>query len=62
MQRNGYLLIADISGYTEFVKLHNLSQKPLIGKAVANMFATHAEVVISDLLEAVIDAVEPSMQ
>ena len=42
MQRNGYLLIADISGYTEFVKLHNLSQKPLIGKAVANMFATHA--------------------
>ena len=62
MQRNGYLLIADISGYTEFVKLHNLSQKPLIGKAVANLFAMHAEIVISDLLEAVIDAVEPSMQ
>lgn len=62
MQRTGYLMIADISGYTDFVKLHNLSQKPLIGKAAANFFATHAEIVISDLLEAVIDAVEPSMQ
>ena len=31
MSENGFLLIADISGYTEFVKLHNLAKKPIFG-------------------------------
>ena len=31
MSNSGYLLIADISGYTDFVKLHNLRKKAVVG-------------------------------
>ena len=37
---SGYFLIADISGYTEFVKLHTLKQKPLFGKFMAKILKT----------------------
>ena len=62
MLKQGYLLIADISGYTEFIKLHNMREKPVVGKPLASFFESHAEIVISDLLESVIDAIEPDMQ
>ncbi len=62
MSKTGYLLIADISGYTEFLKLHNLRKKPVVGNFLANNFEAHAETIISDLLEAVIDAIEPKMK
>ena len=51
MSNSGYLLIADISGYTNFVKLHNLRQKNVLGKIIADNFEFHAEAIVSDLLE-----------
>ena len=62
MQSKGYLLIADISGYTDFIRLHSLREKPIVGPFAARMFESHAEIIISDLLEAVIEAMEPVMQ
>ena len=62
MQSKGYLLIADISGYTDFIRLHSLREKPIVGSFAARMFESHAEIIISDLLVSVIDAIEPVMQ
>ena len=62
MSENGFLLIADISGYTEFVKLHNLSKKPIFGAALAKGFESHATTIVADLLETVIDEVEPTLR
>ena len=62
MRNEGYLLIADISGYTDFIRLHNMRTKPLVGSTLANMFEAHADKVIRDLLEAVIEKIEPVMQ
>ena len=61
MSQAGYLLIADISGYTDFIKLHNLRKKPVFGNKMADMFEVHAETIISDLLETVIEQIEPVM-
>ena len=54
MSENGFLLIADISGYTEFIKLHNLAKKPVFGAALAKNFESHASTIVTDLLETVI--------
>lgn len=62
MSNSGYLLIADISGYTDFVKLHNLRKKAVVGKFLADNFEFHAEAIVSDLLEAVIEVVEPTLK
>ena len=62
MSENGFLLIADISGYTEFIKLHNLAKKPVFGAALAKNFESHASIIVADLLETVIDEVEPSLK
>ena len=62
MSENGFLLIADISGYTEFVKLHNLAKKPVFGAALAKNFESHATTIVADLLETVIDVVEPVLR
>ena len=32
MAETGFLLIADISGYTEFVKLHNLAKNRFLAR------------------------------
>ena len=61
MQSKGYLLIADISGYTDFIRLHSLREKPIVRPFAARMFESHAEIII-DLLEAVIEVIEPVMQ
>ena len=62
MSSSGYLLIADISGYTDFVKLHNIRKKAVVGKFLADNFEFHAEAIVSDLLEAVIEVVEPTLK
>ena len=43
------LLIADIAGYTRFMKMHDTS-------------LAHAQQIIADLLEAVIDAAGPNLK
>ena len=62
MSSSGFLLIADISGYTDFVRLHNLKKKPVFGKFMASNFESHATTIITDLLETVIDNIEPTMK
>ena len=61
MKAVGYLLIADISGYTDFVRLHALRKQSVVSKFAADFYESHAEIIVSELLEAVIEAVEPSM-
>ena len=46
---NGFLLIADISGFTDFIKIHNMKKKPLIGSKLASYWESHAEIIIKDL-------------
>jgi hypothetical protein len=48
-QRAVFLLLIDISGYTRFTRLHRLS-------------AMHAEQIISDLLESIIQRAKPPLQ
>ena len=59
---NGFLLIADISGFTEFIKIHNMKKKPLIGNKLASYWESHAEKIIKDLLESIITSFEPIMK
>ena len=59
---NGFLLIADISGFTEFIKIHNMKKKPLIGSKLASYWESHAEIIIKDLLETIITSFEPIMK
>jgi hypothetical protein len=47
-QRGVFLLLIDISGYTRFTRLHRLS-------------AMHAEQIISDLLESIIQRAQPPL-
>ncbi len=47
--KEAVLVLADISGYTQFIKKHNMS-------------VLHAEQIITDLLEAVIDTAEYPLQ
>ena len=61
-QRTGYLLIADISGFTQFIKIHDVKNKPLVGSILANYWESHAEVLIKDLIEVIIAAFEPCMK
>lgn len=49
-QKTGDLLIAGISGFTQFIKIHDIKKKPLIGSIVANYWESQAEVVIKDLI------------
>ena len=59
--KKGFLLIADISGFTDFIKIHNMRSKPIIGKSLATFWAGHAEQLIKDLLETIITVFEPVM-
>lgn len=55
-QAQGFILILDISGYTRFVRSHNLRHIPLYGKHFRRMSEAHAEQVVSDLLETLVRA------
>ena len=59
--KTGFLLIADISGFTDFIKIHDMRSKPLIGKSIAAFWQSHAEQLIKDLLETIIAVFEPVM-
>ena len=59
---NGFLLIADISGFTEFIKIHNMRKKPIVGNTLASYWESDAEIIIKDLLETIITSLEPIMK
>ena len=61
-KKTGFLLIADISGYTPFIKNHSMRNKPLIGNKIADFWDSHADKLINTLLEEVIQNFEPVMQ
>ena len=43
MQSKRYLLIADITWFTDFLRLHSLREKPIIGSFAALMFKPFAK-------------------
>lgn len=49
MSTRAFLLIADIGGYTRFMKVHRIN-------------LAHAQYIVAELLEAVIDAATPALQ
>jgi hypothetical protein len=57
-QRTGFLSIADISGLTKFIKIHEIKKKPIVGAIVANYWECHTEVLIKDLIKVIIAALE----
>ena len=59
--KKGFLLIADISGFTDFIRIHDMRSKPIIGKSIAAFWAGHAEQLIKDLIETIITVFEPVM-
>ena len=61
MEKIGYLVIADISGYTQFVKIHNMRKRPIFGEAMAQKWESHAEHIITELLEAIIDTFDDTL-
>ena len=61
MSISGYILIVDISGYKEFIRLHNLKKTSVIGKFMARQYESHASKIIADLLEKVIGSIKPVM-
>ena len=60
-QTRGFLVIADISGYTKFVRAHRLRHVPIVGEMMTNTSSQHAEVVITDRLEVIIDIIGTAM-
>ena len=60
-EQSGYLIIADISGYTQFIKIHNMRKAPIFGKKMAQKWESHAEHIITELLETVIEAFDGTL-
>ena len=56
-ESRGFLVLVDISGYTEFIRSHNLKLVPIVGRRMKQTSQVHAETVITDLLETLIAAV-----
>lgn len=52
----GFIVLLDISGYTRYVRSHNLRFVPGVGKHFRATSEAHAEKVVTDLLEALINA------
>lgn len=52
----GFIVLLDISGYTRYVRAHNLRHVPFLGKSFQTTGEAHAEAVVTDLLEALIHA------
>ncbi len=57
----GFIVLVDISGYTKFIRSHNAQKIPFIGKQLARKTESHAEHIISDLLEKVITELEGTL-
>ena len=58
----GFIVLLDISGYTRFVRSHNMKRVPLYGDRLLRMSEAHAEHVVTDLLEALVAAVGPCLR
>ena len=58
---NGFIVLVDVSGYTKFVRTHNSKKVPVFGKIVSKQSEEHAEHIISDLLERVIEELEGTL-
>jgi len=54
-QVEGFIVLLDISGYTNYVRSHNLRFVPVVGKHFRETSEAHAEQVVTDLLEALIN-------
>ena len=52
----GFIVLLDISGYTRYIRSHNLRHVPVVGKHFRETSEAHAEKVVSDLLETLINA------
>ncbi len=50
----GFIVLLDISGYTRYVRSHNLRFIPGVGKHFRETSEAHAEKVVTDLLETLI--------
>jgi len=50
----GFIVILDISGYTRFVRSHNMKKVPFYGDRLLRMSEAHAEQVVTDLLETLV--------
>jgi hypothetical protein len=50
----GFIVLLDISGYTKFVRSHNVRQVPVYGKHLRRLSEAHAEQVVTALLETLI--------
>ena len=55
----GFIILLDISGYTRFIRSHNLRYVPGIGAQMKSTSEAHAEQIITDLLETLIKATHP---
>jgi hypothetical protein len=55
-QVEGFVVLLDISGYTRFVRSHNLRHIPMVGTHFRETSEAHAEEVVTDLLETLINA------
>ena len=55
VNNQGFIVLVDISGYTKFIKMHNMRKIPFLGKKFGKNTLEHAETVISDLLEKIIN-------
>ncbi|MAY79828.1 MAG: hypothetical protein CL930_03490 [Deltaproteobacteria bacterium] len=55
-QVEGFVVLLDISGYTRFVRSHNLRHIPVLGTRFRVTSEAHAEEVVTDLLETLINA------
>ena len=60
--KEGFIVIVDISGYTNFVKSHGTSNKNNFFKKIIDKINDgHGEHIISDLLETVINELDGTL-
>lgn len=59
--KKGFIVLVDISGYTKFVRTHNTRKIPFLGKSMKKTSEQHAEHIVSDLLECVINELEGTL-
>ena len=61
VNNQGFIVLVDISGYTKFVKMHNMNKIPILGKKWGDKTQEHAETIISDLLEKIIEKLDDTL-
>ena len=57
----GFIVLVDISGYTRFVRSHRVRKIPILGKQLASTNEEHAETIISDLLEKILEELDDTL-